>query len=175
MATIPVNFPIDGIVFAGRLATFCMVVMIGFFALVRRRVKAVPVELQFIYALVGKRFKPDAVLEDRGLNPNHVAKDEPYQMVVEDFKDAVPFSFVGRASVRATAKLHLTLDGKVRSETVVSPSSGDYRLFYKPRPEDVGTHNLVIKMEGVERPLTSMTVMVNVKGVSFLESSEHAR
>ena len=49
LASLPVGFSIDGISFAGRLMVFGLIVLIGYFGLAQRRVKAVPLELQLFF------------------------------------------------------------------------------------------------------------------------------
>ena len=60
LASLPASFSIDGISFAGRLSAFGSIVLVGYFGVVQRRVKMVPLELQLFFWVTKGRPKAKA-------------------------------------------------------------------------------------------------------------------
>jgi hypothetical protein len=177
MASIPASFPISGVTFAGRVIVFGLIVLIGYFGLVQRRVKAVPVELQLYFWLrKGKARARKAVPAGPGAaSIKEKAEVETHQVLVEDFENPTPFSFTGRVRVDSATRVQLVIGKEVRDEAAVTAENGEYRLIYKPRPRDVGVQDCTLKLQGTDRPISSFRIVINAKGVNLLESKEKAR
>jgi hypothetical protein len=170
-ASLPADFPIEGIPFAGRFVTFGLLVAVGYFGLVTRRVKMVPLEMQLYYWLVKGRSK---AAKKTSLATQKAA--EPvgsHQITVDDFKSPVPFTFTDRVKVGSPTKVQVVVAGTVRDEASVTPENGEYRLMYVPQIGDIGVKEGVIRLHGSDQPLWRFTITVNAKGVNLLEAKEH--
>ena len=176
VASLPVGFSVDGVSFAGRLTVFGLIVLVSYFGLVQRRVKAVPLELQLLYWVTRGRKRADAKPSNPGSAPaNHAPVTETHQIQVDDFKDPTPFSFTGTVRVDTPRMVQLLVGGEARDEAAVTPENGSYRLIYRPQPKDLGVQEGVLRLQGSAKPLSSFKVVVSAKGVNLLESKEHAR
>jgi hypothetical protein len=175
LASLPVGFSLDGISFAGRLTVFGLVVLVGYFGLVQRRVKAVPLELQLFFWVTRGRTRATAKRARPGAPRASEATVETHQILVDDFKDPTPFSFTGTVRVDTPRMVQLLVGGEARDEAAVTPENGSYRLIYRPQPKDLGVQEGVLRLQGLAKPLSSFKVVVSAKGVNLLESKEHAR
>jgi hypothetical protein len=177
LASIPVDFSISGVSFAGRLVVFGLIVLIGYFGLVQRRVKAVPIELQLYFWLTkGKaRAKIRSAAPVEAPAKERKTETETHQILVDDFKNPTPFSFTGRIRVGAASKVQLVIGREVRDESSVTPENGEYRLIYKPQPHDVGVQDGGVKLQGLDKSISSFRIVVSASGVSLLEAREHSR
>ena len=175
LASLPFGFSVDGISFAGRLAIFGLIVLVGYFGLVQRRVKAVPLELQLFFWVTGGRARATAKRAKSGVPTASEPAVETHQILVDDFKDPTPFSFTGAVRVDKPGMVQLLVGGEARDEAAVTPENGSYRLIYRPQPKDLGVQEGVLRLQGSAKPLSSFKVVVSAKGVNLLESKEHAR
>ena len=175
LASLPVGFSLDGISFAGRLTVFGLVVLAGYFGLVQRRVKAVPLELQLFFWVTRGRTRATAKQAKPGTPRTSEPAVETHQILVDDFKDPTPFSFTGTVRVDTPRMVQLLVGGEARDEAAVTPENGSYRLIYRPQPKDLGVQEGVLRLQGSAKPLSSFKVVVSAKGVNLLESKEHAR
>ena len=175
LASLPVGFSVDGIYFAGRLMVFGLIVLVGYFGLVQRRVKAVPLELQFFFWLMRRRTKATVKHAKPGAPRASNPAVETHHILVDDFKDPTPFSFTGTVRVDSSGTVQLLIGGEIRDEARVTPENGSYRLIYRPQPKDLGVQEGVLMLQGSDRPLSSFKVVVSAKGVNLLESKEHSR
>ena len=175
LASLPVGFSLDGISFAGRLTVFGLVVLAGYFGLVQRRVKAVPLELQLFFWVTRGRTRAAAKQAKPGTPRTSEAVVETHQILVDDFKDPTPFSFTGTVRVDTPRIIQLLVGGDARDEAAVTPENGSYRLIYRPQPKDLGVQEGILRLQGLAKPLSSFKVVVSAKGVNLLESKEHAR
>ena len=175
LASLPIGFSLDGISFAGRLTAFGLIALVGYFGLVQRRVKAVPVELQLFFWVTkgraGARVKP----AKQGIRKPSEPAVETHQILVDDFKDPTPFSFTGTVRIDSSGTVQLLIGGETRDEARVTPEDGSYRLIYRPQRKDLGVQEGFLRLQGSERPLSSFKVVVSAKGVNLLESKEHAK
>ena len=55
-------------------------------------------------------------------------------------------------------------------EVCASPQKPRYRLLYLPIPEDVGTHQLTVRLDGSSEPLVSITLFLRAKTAEISES-----
>ncbi len=169
------NFAIFSFSFGGKALIFFVIVMFGY-VVANRRVKLVPLELQLVYLATTslrrkhvERKDVPPIEEDGG---NH--DDAGQELLVEDFKNPTPLSFIARVrNAQKQMRVSLSLDGQVRAEDYVSSSKSSYRLLYIPRAEDIGTHELSLRLEGRDEPLTSLKVTVRAKGIDLLESKRN--
>jgi hypothetical protein len=175
LASLPVGFSLDGISFAGRLTVFGLIVLIGYFGLVQRRVKAIPLELQLAFWVTGGRAGAKAKKDRPGARSAPEPAFETHQILVDDFKDPTPFSFTGTVRVDTPSMVQLLVGGEARDEAAVTPEIGSYRLIYRPQPKDLGVQEGVLRLRGSAKPLSSFKVVVSAKGVNLLESKEHSR
>ena len=175
LASLPFGFSVDGVIFAGRLIVFGLIVLIGYFGLVLRRVKAVPLELQLFFWVTKLRSGTKAKLPVVVAPAEPKAAVETHQILVDDFKDPTPFSFAGTAKVEATKTVQLVIGGEVRDEASLTPENGSYRLIYRPQPKDLGVQDGMVKLQGSDVPFSSFKIVVSAKGVNLLESKEHSR
>ncbi len=175
LASFPVGFSVDGVSFAGRLIVFGLIVLVGYFGLVQRRVKAVPLELQLFFWITngraGARVKP----AKSGVRKLSEPPVETHQILVDDFKDPTPFSFTGTVRVDAPSTVRLLIGGESRDQAPVTPENGSYRLIYRPQPKDLGVQDGALGLKGSDKPLSTFKVVVSAKGVNLLESREHSR
>jgi hypothetical protein len=173
-ASLPANFPIEGIPFAGRFVTFGLLVAVGYFGLVTRRVKMVPVEMQLYYRLTKGRGGGGGPKAALAVTPTRASGSTgSHQITVDDFKNPVPFTFTDRVRVGAPAKVQVVVDGTVRDEASVTPENGEYRLMYVPQIGDIGVKEGIIRLQGSDQPLSRFKVTINAKGVNLLEAKEH--
>ena len=175
LASLPVGFPVDGISFAGRLMVFGLIVLVGYFVLVQRRVKAVPLELQLFFWITEGRARARVKQTKPGVANPPEPSVEAHQILVDDFKDPTPFSFTGTVRVDAPGTVQLLIGGEARDQAPVTPENGSYRLIYRPLPKDLGVQEGSLRLKGSDKPLTAFKVVVSAKGVNLLESKEHAR
>ena len=175
LASLPVGFSLDGISFAGRLTAFGLVVLVGYFGLVQRRVKAVPLELQLFFWMTKGRTGASAKPAKPGIRKPSEPAVETHQILIDDFKDPTPFSFTGTVRVDKPGVVQLLVGGEARDEAAVTPENGSYRLIYRPQLKDLGVQEGVLRLQGLAKPLSSFKVVVSTKGVNLLESKEHAR
>lgn len=175
LVSFPLEFSVDGISFAGRLTVFGLIVLIGYFGLVQRRVKAVPLELQLLFWVTGGRARTTAKLAKPSTRSASEPAVETHQILVDDFKDPTPFSFTGTVRIGSACAVQLLIGGNVRDETQVTPENGSYRLIYRPQPKDLGVQEGALRLQGSTKPLSSFKVVVSAKGVNLLESKEHSR
>ena len=175
LASLPVGFSIDGVSFAGRLMVFGLIVLIGYFGLVQRRVKAVPLELQLFFWMTKGRARASAKPAKPGIRKPSEPAVETHQILVDDFKDPTPFSFTGTVRVDAPGTVQLLVGGEARDEAPVTHENCSYRLIYRPQPKDLGVQEGVLRLKGSDRPLSSFRVVVSAKGVNLIESREHSR
>lgn len=170
-ASLPADFSIEGIPFAGRFVTFGLLVAVGYFGLVTRRVKMVPVEMQLYYRLVKGRSKVTKKTTAAPLKDSRAAG--PHLITVEDFKSPVPFTFSDRVRVSAPTKVQVVVGGTVRDEAQITPENGDYRLMFVPQIGDIGVKEGMIRLQGSDQPLSRFTITISAKGVNLLEAKEH--
>ena len=175
LTSLPVGFSLDGISFAGRLTVFGLIVLVGYFGLVQRRVKAVPLELQLFFWVTGGRTRATAKRAKHGIPTTSEPVVETHQILVDDFKDPTPFSFTGAVMVDKPSMVQLLVGGEARDEATVTPENSSYRLIYRPQPKDLGVQEGVLRLQGSAKPLSSFKVVVSAKGVNLLESKEHSR
>lgn len=67
-------------------------------------------------------------------------------------------------------KIMLVLDSKVVDEDWISQSKKSYRLRYQPSPEDIGAHDLEIRVEGYKEPVQKVSVTVKSGSLDLLDS-----
>ena len=153
------------------------------FLLASKRVKTLPIELQLFYRFVLER-KPklDIKSGQKALeNPAEVPgaeetsgrrrkKDRGMLVEEENFENPIPISFTGKVKTPIQRKVFLYLDGSLRGEDYVSPTKNSFRVMYVPREEDVGTHDLTVKVEGERDPVVATPVTVMKKNVQLLET-----
>ena len=163
------NFPIAGASFGGRAAVFCVVFGVGYF-ISSRPVRLVPTELQLAYDIRTKGLvKFRAILRGRNAEESkqEIENREPavQEMLVEDFKAPVPLVVSETVSqVEHEARAQLLLDEQLRGEDLVSPQRPRFRFVFRPLPEDIGTHDLTVRLEGSAVPLLMMRL--SIKGRS---------
>lgn len=175
-ASLPANFAVEGVPFAGHFAVFGLLVAIGYFGLVTRRVRMVPVELQLYYWLMrgrnsGKTMKAASTVA----RPKASGGADTHHITVDDFKNPVPFTFMNKVRVDAPTKVQLIVGGTVRDEASVTPENCEYRLMYIPQVGDIGVKDGMIKLLGSDQPVSTFKVTVSAKGVNLLEAKEHSR
>jgi hypothetical protein len=175
LTSLPIGFSVDGVSFAGRLTVFGLIVLIGYFGLVQRRVKAVPLELQLFFWITRGRAGAKEKPVKPGAQRASGSTVETHQILVDDFKDPTPFSFTGAVRVDASSTVQLLIGGEARDEAPVTPENGSYRLIYRPQPKDLGVQEGLLRLQGTDKPLSSFKVVVSAKGVNLLESKEHPR
>jgi hypothetical protein len=169
LVSLPFNFPIAGASFGGRAAVFCLVFGIGYF-ISSRPVRLVPTELQVVYVIRTKGLmKLRAILHGRNAKESkqEIENREPavHEIFVEDFKSPIPLVVSEAVSqVEHDARVQLFLDEQVRGEDLISPQKPRFRFVYRPLPEDIGTHDLIVRLEGSAVPLLWMRL--SIKGRS---------
>jgi hypothetical protein len=90
---------------------------------------------------------------------------------VDDFKNPVPLVISDRVNgVQGETLARLLLDGLPRGEDSVSPEKPRYRFLYVPVPEDLGSHRLDVKLEGLAEPLVSIDLMLKGRSPEISES-----
>jgi hypothetical protein len=136
-----------------------------------KRVVMTPPELIALYRLTGYRKSPAQARGKAGQlaeSPQAEQKKEVEMLPVDDFLHPRPYEVGGRLRVREPTKLYFYSDSRLLSEALVSPTSPEYRFVYVPQTSDIGTHDLVIKVEGWERPLFERTVAVVPAGKEMM-------
>ncbi|MDG7006637.1 MAG: hypothetical protein JRN06_00165 [Nitrososphaerota archaeon] len=172
VVSLPAGFAIEGIPFAGRFVIFGLLVAVGYFGLVTRRVKMVPVEMQLYYWLAkGRGRSPETTSAASTSRAGELTAS--HQITVDDFRSPVPFTFTDRVRVGAPTRVQVVVDGTVRDEAAVTRENGEYRLMYVPQVGDIGVKDGMIKLQGSEQPLSRFRITVNAKGVNLLEAKEH--
>jgi hypothetical protein len=116
-----------------------LLIFFAFFAvgymLSRTPSNTVPWELTLLYAMTGNKPKkieekgPQVARENVALIPN------------------VPLAVSGEVKVERNEEIILFVDGKERARTTVSPSSGKYRIYYIPERNEVGVHELELRLK----------------------------
>jgi len=169
LVSLPFNFPIAGAGFGGRAAVFCVVFGVGYF-ISSRPVRLVPTELQFVHVIRTKGLtKLRAILRGRSAKESkqEIENREPvvHEILVEDFKTPIPLVVSETVTqVEHDARAQLFLDEQARGEDLVSAQKPRFRLLYMPLPEDIGTHDLTVRLEGSAVPLVWMRL--SIKGRS---------
>ena len=169
LVSLPFNFPLDRVSFGGRATIFCLVFGIGYF-ISSRPVRLVPTELQVAHVIRTKALgKLRATL--RGRNAEESKRDienrkpADHEILVEDFKAPLPLVVSETlGEVDREGRVQLFVDEQVRGEDLVSPQRPRFRFVYRPLPEDIGTHDLTVKLEGSTVPLLWMRL--SIKGRS---------
>ena len=165
LVSLPFNFSIGGASFGGRAAVFCVVFGVGYF-ISSRPVRLVPTELQLVYVIRTKGLvKLRAILRGRNAKESkqEIENPEPavQEILVEDFKTPIPLVVSETVSqVEHEARAQLLLDEQVRGEDLVSPQKPRFRFVFRPLPEDVGTHDLTVRLEGSAVPLLWMRLSI---------------
>jgi hypothetical protein len=169
LVSLPFSFPIAGASFGGRAAVFCVVFGVGYF-ISSRPVRLVPTELQVVYVIRTKGLvKLRAVLRGRNAKESkqEIENREPtvQEILVEDFKTPIPLVVSETVSqMEHEAMAQLLLDGQLRGEDLVSPQKPRFRFVFRPLPEDIGMHDLTVRLEGSAVPLLWMRL--SIKGRS---------
>lgn len=139
-----------------------------------KQVKTVPVELQILYRYQ-KYGKEIGRTKTKSQSKAVVAEERKSDagLTIEDWSNPRPLNFSGTTpKVKKQLKVALLVDGVERMSDVVSATKTSYRLVYVPQRADVGTRDLAIVLEGVKKPLKTITVTVKASGVGLLESRE---
>ncbi len=153
------------------------------FLIASKRVKTLPIELQLFYRFVLQR-KPKLDVRSRQKTLEEQAqastdqdergrrrkKDRGMLVEEENFENPIPISFTGKVKTPIQRKVFLYLDESLRSEDYVSPTKNSFRVIYVPREEDVGTHDLTVKVEGERDPVIATPVTVKKMNVQLLET-----
>jgi hypothetical protein len=150
--------------------------VIGVFALAgfmisSKRVKMTPLELVVLYRLTGygARTKAAAVASPFKPEQETAAEKEDVEMLpVEDFTDPTPYTVAGRLRVGRPTKLTAFLDSRQLAECLVTPSSSQYWFLYKPETKDIGTHDFIIRAEGMAEPVFQKSIAVFPQGKETL-------
>jgi len=169
LVSLSFSFPIAGASFGGRAVVFCVIFGIGYF-ISSRPVRLVPTELQVLYVIRTKGLvKFMAIL--RGGNTKESKqeienrKPMAHEILVEDFKTPIPLVVSETVNhLEHEARAQLFIDEQVRGEDLVSPQKPRFRFVFRPLPEDVGTHDLTVRLEGSSVPLLWMRL--SIKGRS---------
>jgi hypothetical protein len=179
LVSVPFQFPIAGVSFGGRAAVFFIIFGVGYM-ISSRRVKLLPIELQAVYVLrtnglrkLRTNLLPLLRLKKSGddSSPQSGRLSIVQEMVVEDFKNPVPLIISDRLrDVQKETRVVLFLDDRVRMEVCAAPQKPRYRLLYLPIPEDVGTHQLTVRLDGSSEPLVSITLLLRAKTAEISES-----
>lgn len=179
LVSLPFEFPIAGASFGGRAAVFFIVFGMGYM-ISSRRVKLLPIELQAVYVFRtnGVQKVRAALLPLLGLkkaksdpSPDEVHQSIAQEMVVEDFKNPIPLIVSDRLNgIQKESRALLFLDDQIRGEDSISPQKPRFRLVYVPRPEDVGTHHLTVRLEGSSDPLVSVNLTLQGRSAEISES-----
>ena len=175
LVSLPINFALEGISFAGHFVAFGLIVAIGYFVLVTRKVRMVPVEMQLYYWLTKRRTDSSAQTPAQGSLAKASAKPESHSITVDDFKNPVPFTFIDRVRVDAPTRVQLIVGGTVRDEAPVTPEDSGYRLMYIPRMEDIGVIDGLLRLSGSDQTISRFRLTVSAKGVNLLEAREHTK
>jgi hypothetical protein len=180
LVSAPIAFPIAGVGFGGRVVVLLVFVGLAY-VVAMRRVRMLPVELQLWFAFRERALKRlrTRLAEVRVLGRMAKVRVEPldgpvpiHEMVVEDFKNPVPFAVSSRLKVlpgRSTVALYL--DEEKVMEEAVSPEKLGYRLLYYPRQGDVGVHRLVAKLLETGEVLVSFQVEVKQRSADAIRPS----
>jgi len=150
--------------------------VIGVFALTgfmisSKRVKMTPLEFVVLYRLTGygTRANPAPAASPSKSEPEKDANKEDVEMLpVEDFTDPTPYTVAGRLRVGRPTKLTAFLDSKQLAEWIVTPSSSQYWFLYKPETKDIGTHDFVIRAEGMAEPIFQRSIAIFPQGKETL-------
>lgn len=162
-----VSVPIPVLVYkAGVIGVFAL----AGFMISSKRVKMTPLELVILYRLTGyrARAKPAAVASQSKPEQETAAKEDVEMLPVEDFTDPTPYTVAGRLRVGRPTKLTAFLDSRQLAECVVTPSSSQYWFLYKPETKDIGTHDFVIRAEGMAEPIFQRSIAVFPQGKETL-------
>jgi hypothetical protein len=175
LASLPVNFALEGISFAGHFVAFGLIVAVGYFGLVTRKVRMVPIEMQVYYWLAKRSTNSSAHSPAQGPLTKSADQPERHSIDVDDFKNPVPFTFIDRVRVNAPTRVQLIVGGTVRDEAQVTPEDPGYRLMYIPRAEDIGVADGLLKLSGSDQTISRFRLTVSAKGVNLLEAREHTK
>ena len=129
-----------------------------------------PVELQVFYYLrtEGVQKLQASLLtfsspKKQEVSPRPESEAQPIvtEIAVEDFKNPVPLIVSDRVKgVRTETRALLFLDDQLRGEDAISPQKPRYRLSYVPLPEDLGTHNLSVRLADSSEPLATVSLSI---------------
>ncbi len=149
--------------------------IIGVFALAgfmisSKRVKMTPLELIILYRLTryGAGTKPAAASPSKPEPERSANKEDVDMLPVEDFANPTPYNVGGKLRVGKPTKLSLFLDSRLLAEYRVTPTSSEYWFLYKPETKDIGTHDLVIRAEGMAEPIFQRSIAVFPRGKEML-------
>ena len=175
VVSLPFNFPIAGASFGGRAAVFSVVFGVGYF-ISSRSVRLVPTELQLVYLIRTKGLmKFREILRGRSAKESKQETEnrEPalHEILVEDFKTPIPLVISETISqVDHEARAQLFLDEQVRGEDLVSTQKPRFRFVYRPLPEDIGSHDLTVRLEGSAVPLLWMRLSIRGRSAEASEA-----
>lgn len=161
-----VSVPIPALTYrAGIIGVFAL----AGFMISSKRVKMTPLELIILYRLAhyGAGTKPGTASSSRA-EPERDAKEDVDMLPVEDFTNPTPYNVGGKLRVGKPTKLTLFLDSRPLGEYRVTPSSSQYWFLYKPETKDIGTHDLVIRAEGMAEPIFQRSIAVFPRGKEML-------
>ena len=162
-----ISVPVPVLIYkAGAIGVFAL----AGFMISSKRVKMTPLELVVLYRLTGygARTKPAAVASPKS-QPETAAKKEDVEMLpVEDFTDPTPYTVAGRLRVGRPTKLTAFLDSRQLAECIVTSSSSQYWFLYKPETRDIGTHDFIIRAEGMAEPVFQKSIAVFPQGKETL-------
>lgn len=135
-----------------------------------KRAKMTPLEFIILYRLTryGAGTKTAAAASPPSSSKPEPKKEEVDMLPIEDFTNPTPYNVQGRWRVGKPTKLTLFLDSTPLAEYQVTQSSSQYWFVYKPEAKDIGTHDLVIRAEGTDKPVFQRTVAVFPRGKEML-------
>ena len=177
-SSIPVNFGIGGISFAGKAVILGVFLFAGVIV-ANMKVRLVPVEMQILYILMRNRWggvggAQQSKPSQKEKTSSKIEETATVQdLLVEDFEHPRSvYSLTDKLRVSRPVKVFLYVGGDRRSESIVTPDSPVWRFVYIPQKKDVGVVEVSVRTEGVEKPLQKMTLTVREKGVELLETSK---
>jgi hypothetical protein len=162
--SLPIPLLVAGIPFLGKGLVILAFLAVGFIVS-GKRIKMTPPELVLLYNLSGRSSlteKEEMSTEAR--KEEKAAQVEVEKLPVSDFMKPTPYNIGGKLQVAKKTKLVLLMDGQIIEEKYVSPSSPHYWFTYLARPEHIGTHELEIKVEGVDDPIWRRTIAIFPQG-----------
>jgi hypothetical protein len=174
VASTPLSVPtlkfatIGPILLAGAVVSFWRVKMLTPEQLVLARLRGLTTLSPAGQSKKGSKNAPDSKAEPQ-------PKERFFQLEADSAESFTPLSISGRwKRTKLPRKVSLCVDGVPRPgaeslATPVSETESGYTIVYLPTAEDVGTHDLEVKVEGEERPIYKVKVDVKVKGTRSLE------
>jgi hypothetical protein len=171
LISLPIPMTVMGVPFLGKIFAIGIFAIVGY-VLGSREVKMVPTELQVIFrifmykSVVGKaatvqRSVKDVVVNDKQENP---VMEKQEIMKEETLAVGVPLVLTEKLWFAPSRMLKITLvldEQRIVCEDWVSPEKKSYKLTYTASPEDIGTHDLTIKLEGLSEPVAHSKITIS--------------